>query len=93
MFPSSRDAAQPVPRERIEHWWKRTESLADVPHVRGRGMHSLRRKFATELRHLPMKDLQQLGGWKDHNTILKAYQHPDMEAMREGLNRRLQLVV
>jgi hypothetical protein len=33
------------------------------------------------------------GGWKDHNTILKAYQHPDMDAMREGLNRRLQLAV
>jgi integrase len=92
VFPSPRSPAQPVPRERIEHWWKRAEKLAQVPHVPGRGLHSLRRKFATELRHLPMKDLQQLGGWKDHNTILKAYQHPDMDAMREGLNRRLHLV-
>jgi len=79
--------------ERIEHWWKPTESLGDVPHVWGLGLYSRRRKFATELRHLPMKALQQLGGWKDHNAILKAYQHPDMEAMREGLNRRLHLVV
>jgi integrase len=92
VFPSPTDPTQPVRRELIDHWWTRAEALAEVTHVRGRGMHSLRRKFATELRHLPMKDLQQLGGWKDHNTILKAYQHPDMEAMREGLNRRLQVV-
>ena len=79
-------------RELVKTWWERAEKLAGVTHVRGRGMHSLRRKFATELRHLPMKDLQQLDGWKDHNTILKVYQQPDMEAMREGLRRRLQLV-
>ena len=90
VFPSSTEATQPVRRELIEHWWTRAEQRAEVPHVRGRGLHSLRRKFATELRHLPMKDLQQLGGWKDHNTILKVYQQPDLEAMREGLKRRLQ---
>jgi integrase len=90
VFPSPTDAMQPVSRELIADWWMRAEALAGVPHVRGRGLHSLRRKFATDQRGLPMNDLQQLGGWKDYNTILKAYQHPDMAAMRDGMDRRQQ---
>jgi integrase len=92
VFPSPADPTKPIGRERIQEWWNRTERLAAVTHERGRGFHSLRRKFATELRHLPMKDLQQLGGWKDHNTILKAYQKPDMASMRAGLKERVRLV-
>ena len=47
-----------------------TDGLADEPragveHVDGLGYHSLRRKFATELKGIPLKDLCQLGGWKD----------------------------
>lgn len=92
VFPNKSGAEGPVPRERLKEWWLAAEIAAGLPHVRGKGFHSLRRKFATEYRNLPMKDLQQLGGWKDHNTILKCYQQPDMAAMRDGLSRRLRLV-
>jgi hypothetical protein len=43
---------------------------------------SLRRKFATEMKATSLKDLCALGGWKDHDTILKCYQQPDAETMR-----------
>lgn len=35
-----------------------------------------------------LKDLCALGGWKDHNTILKCYQQPDPETMRVALANR-----
>ena len=49
---------------------------------------SVRRNFATELKDTPLKDLCALGGWKDHNTVLKCYQHADEAAMREALVKR-----
>ena len=60
-------------------------AIADVP---GLGWHSLRRKFATELKATPLKDLCYLGGWKDPQTVLKCYQRPDEETMRTALASR-----
>lgn len=72
-------------RKRSTKWWARAEKLSELPHVRGMGWHSLRRKFATELKHIPLTDLCELGGWKTAQTILMCYQQP----MRRGLlNRR-----
>jgi len=62
--------------------------LAKLPPERGRGWHSLRRKFATELKHAPLKDLCALGGWKDAQTILKCYQQADPVTMRRALETR-----
>jgi hypothetical protein len=36
----------------------------------------------------PMADLCNLGGWRDHNTVLKCYMKPDEETMRAALARR-----
>jgi len=67
------------------------ETAAKLPREQGRGWHSLRRKFATELKHVPLKDLAYLGGWKDHQTILTSYQRPDAETMQEALKTRTAL--
>jgi hypothetical protein len=75
-------------RHLARDWWDRTEKAAGIARVPGRGWHSLRRKFATELKGANLKDLCALGGWKDHNTILKCYQQADPEAMRVALERR-----
>jgi hypothetical protein len=55
-------------------WWQRVEAAAEIARIPGRGWHSLRRKFATEMKATSLKDLCALGGWNDHNTILKCYQ-------------------
>jgi hypothetical protein len=52
------------------------------------GWHSLRRKFASEMKHTPLRDLCELGGWKDPQTVLKCYQRPDEATMREALRQR-----
>jgi integrase len=91
VFPAPGDPSKPMSRHLARDWWDRTETAAGIARVPGRGWHSLRRKFATELKAASLKDLCALGGWKDHNTILKCYQQPDPEAMRLALENRATL--
>jgi hypothetical protein len=51
----------------------------------------LRRKFATERKHVPLKDLSYLGGWKDPQTLLACYQRADEETMQQALRTRAEL--
>ena len=76
VFPSEENPAEPRPRITFGKWWKRAETLAQLKPVKGRGYHSLRRQFATELKDAPLKDLAYLGGWKDAKTRLTCYQQP-----------------
>ena len=55
-------------------WWVRAERLAGLEPKRGRGWHSLRRKFASDLMDQPLKVLCELGGWKEARTVLQCYQ-------------------
>lgn len=91
VFPAPSNPGQPLSRHLTRDWWERTEAEAGIARVPGRGWHSLRRKFATELKGASLKDLCALGGWKDHNTILKCYQQPDPTAMRLALENRATL--
>jgi len=52
------------------------------------GWHSLRRKFATEMKDTPLRDLCELGGWKSPQTVLTCYQQPDQDTMRRSLEAR-----
>jgi len=54
----------------------------------GRGWHALRRHFASELRQAPLRDLCDLGGWKNPQTVLTCYQRPSEEAQRAALKAR-----
>jgi len=88
VFPAPSPRTEPISRHLARDWWERTEAAAGIARVQGRGWHSLRRKFATELKGAALKDLCALGGWKDHNTILSCYQQPDSAAMRLALENR-----
>jgi hypothetical protein len=72
----------------VKNWWYRAEEAAGLDHVKGQGWHSLRRKFATELKGIPLKDLCKLGGWESPDTILTSYQSADEATMREALTAR-----
>lgn len=85
LFPSPTDPAQPCSRHLFRDWWEQLERLAKLEHEAGRGWHSLRRKFATELKDVPLPDLCHLGGWKDVQTVLKCYQKADVATMRAAL--------
>jgi len=88
VFPSPGDPSKLVSRHLVRDWWDRGAKLAALPKGRRLGYHSLRWKFATEMKHTPLKDLAHLGGWKSPQTILACYQLPDEATPRDALATR-----
>jgi integrase len=89
VIPAPRDASQPCSRCLVGNWWKAIEAKAELPRAKGRGWHSLRRKFATDLRDAPLSDLLILGGWKNPQTVIRCYQAaPTKHRQLEVLARR-----
>ena len=68
--------------------WSRADRLAGLDPKAGRGWHSLRRKFASDLMDQPLKVLCQLGGWKTAKTVLRCYQRADEDQLRKALASR-----
>ena len=81
-------------RNEVLRWWNRLEREAGITHVRGRRWHSLRRSFATELKHgdAPLADVAQLGGWKGTDTLRRVYQKADDHTMRSLFAKRSALM-
>jgi integrase len=88
IFPAPRDASLPCAPRTFLKGWARGEELAKLAPAERRGWHSLRRKFATELKAVPLNDLCHLGGWKSERTVLTCYQRPDDATMRGALAMR-----
>jgi len=88
VLPSSRDATKCTNRVSAFLWWKKAQTLAGLEPKPGRGWHSLRRKFATDLMDLPLKVLCELGGWKSPQTVLRCYQQADAGQLRTALESR-----
>ena len=72
----------------MSKWFRRAIALSGVDVPPRTGFHVLRRKFATELKTIPLPDLCALGGWTDAKTILTCYQAPDRGTMRSALTAR-----
>ena len=89
VIPACRQLDRPCPKGTLDKWFAQAVELAGVELPERARWHSLRRKFATELKDMSLKDLSYLGGWKDTKTLLTCYQQPDETVMHEGLaNRR-----
>ena len=88
VLPAPKDPSRCLDRSRVRVWWQKAETLAGLAPKRGRGWHSLRRKFASDLMDQPLKVLCELGGWKTPHTILQCYQHADVDRLREALEDR-----
>jgi len=88
VFASPADATKPCSRHLARDLFERLRDRAQLPKGQRYGWHSLRRKFASELKAIPLKDLAHLGGWKDPATILKCYQKPDEATQRAALAQR-----
>ena len=88
VLPCSKDPSVCATRWMSRAWWEKAERLAGLEPKRGRGWHSLRRKFASDLMDLPLKVLCQLGGWKNAHTVLRCYQQAHEGRLREALESR-----
>ncbi len=88
VLPTSRDPSTCISRWLVRDWWQKAETRAGLEPKRGRGWHSLRRKFASDLMSQPLKVLCELGGWKTARTVLQCYQRADEEQLRRVLEDR-----
>ena len=88
MLPAPQDPSVCLSGNRAYVWWNRAEKLAGLEPKPGRGWHSLRRKFASDLMNQPLKVLCELGGWKTAQTVLRCYQHTDEVQLRTALDSR-----
>jgi integrase len=88
VLPASRRPDHPCPKGTLDKWFDAAAERAGLALPTRSGWHSLRRKFATELKGVPLRDLCYLGGWKDPKTLLSCYQQPDEEVMRRALLQR-----
>ena len=88
VLPAPKDSSRCLDRSRVRVWWDKAQKLAGLEPKRGRGWHSLRRKFASDLMDQPLKVLCQLGGWKTAQTVLQCYQRADEDQLRKALGHR-----
>lgn len=88
LLPAPMDPSRSVSHPQAGAWWQKAERLAGLEPRRGRGWHSLRRKFASDLMGQPMKVLCELGGWKTAQTVLQCYQQADQGRLRKALEQR-----
>ena len=88
VLPAPRDPSRCAGRTLVRFWWNRAQKLAGLEPKRGRGWHSLRRKFASDLMDQPLKVLCDLGGWKTAKTVLQCYQRADEGQLRKALEAR-----
>ena len=88
VLPSPRHPSKCAGRSLVRIWWYRAQRLARLEPKPGRGWHSLRRKFASDLMDQPLKVLCELGGWKTAKTVLQCYQRADEAQLRKALESR-----
>ena len=88
LLPAPKDPSACVSRSLVRDWWNKAVALAGLEPKRGRGWHSLRRKFASDLMDQPLKVLCELGGWKTAQTVLQCYQKADEYRLRKALEDR-----
>ena len=88
VLPSPQDRSRCVSCSWTQRWWEKAVALAGLESKRGRGWHSLRRKFASDLMDQPLKVLCELGGWKEAKTVLHCYQRADEAQLRKALESR-----
>ncbi len=88
VLPAPRNPLACLGAGRLHAWWNKAQILAGLKPMPGRGWHSLRRKFASDLMDQPLKVLCQLGGWKTAKTVLRCYQQAYEGQLRKALEDR-----
>ena len=88
VLPAPKNPSKCMGAAAAQAWWRRAERFAGLVPKPGRGWHSLRRKFASDLMDQPLKVLCDLGGWKEARTVLQCYQHTDEVQLRTALEAR-----
>ncbi len=81
MFPSRDDPATPITRHVADHWVRKAEELAGLPHLEQGCWHPARRGWATARSEQNPIETARAGGWSSPRTMQMAYQHATMKGM------------
>ncbi len=93
VLPAPRDPTRPCSRYLLDAWLRRAHRKAGVEPRPGGLWHPIRRKWVTERKGYPLKDVAAAGGWRDEQTVLRAYQQADAETVRQVVLHPTQRVV
>jgi hypothetical protein len=83
VFPAPRNPARACGRHLLDGWLRKAYELASLTRQPGGMWHTLRRKWATERKGYPIKDVTFAGGWRTERTVLGSYQQADAETVRQ----------
>jgi integrase len=83
VFPAPKDPTRACDRHLLDKWLRRAFTRAGLTREPGGLWHTLRRKWATERKGYPVKDVAAAGGWRDERTILTSYQQADAATVRQ----------
>ncbi len=83
VFPALKDPMKPCSRYLLDDWLRRAYRKAGIEPQPGGLWHPIRRKWVTERKGYPVKDVAAAGGWRDEQTMLRSYQHADAETVRQ----------
>jgi integrase len=83
VFPAPKDPTKPCDRHLLDNWLRRAFPKAGLKQEPGGLWHTLRRKWATERKGYPVKDVAAAGGWRDERTILTSYQQADAATVKQ----------
>ncbi|MGH2373370.1 MAG: tyrosine-type recombinase/integrase, partial [bacterium] len=70
VFPAPRNPTRSCGRHLLDNWLRKAYVLAGLTRQQGAMWHSLRRKWATERKGYPIKDVTFAGGWRTERTVL-----------------------
>ncbi len=91
LFPSPRNARRPISKDKASRWLQKAEELAKVPHLDGGCWHPYRRKWVTERKHLPDRDVAAGGGWSDLSCLRACYQQVDGATLYKVMTEPMEL--
>ena len=76
LFPQEEQDA-PDSTDMLSQRLRRAEAKAGLPKLDGGVWHPFRRKWRTERKHLPDRDVMDAGGWADERTMRECYEQSD----------------
>lgn len=85
LFPSPRNLQVPLSDNCLKEWLHKAQQIAKLPRLDHDAFHGLRRKWATERKHLPDVDVAKAGGWRSLNTMKRSYQQADDVGVLEAV--------
>jgi integrase len=83
VFPSPGNALEPCSRYLLDAWLRRAYEKAEVQKLAGGLWHPLRRKWVTERKGYPVKDVAVAGGWRHEGTMITSYQQADAATVKQ----------